>query len=472
MIVLTNNQIHIKTTTELLAMFRINSAYLADGHERDTRFINETWDGYKYICDYKGTLLGGHLPTVLQVFSNDLIKDTRKVLPTIEFWDDSFKGIYGKYTPTVFQKNAYLSMVGYIDNGLIYPRGILDMATNAGKSLVMAMAVNTLLQFSPNIKILFLFQQTELLDQLSELFIELNIQHNLLLSEVEMKRRKVKVNESGVLFAMGRTLYNNLEKYEDYLESCDCVMVDECHLFGADEMNKVLTMCNAWGRWGFSGTPFSGKTVEQQNIIMGQFGSILYTVTNQQLIEAGISAKPTISIIEYDLFGNYYDYQGALKAIINSAERNNIAYKWIKKNPHKRYLVIVEQKEHIEKLEALLQEFEPLPYHADLSSKTRKEYLRAFKEKECNVLIANGTAKHGLNVKDINVIIYLRGGKSPVWVNQIVGRGLRLKTTGEQEFDFVDVYDNKHMLRPHSEERLELYRSEGYTIKTLKDYEI
>ena len=116
----------------------------------------------------------------------------------------------------------------------------------------------------------------------------------------------------------------------------------------------------------------------------------------------------------------------------------------------------------------LLQEFNPLPMHAELTRKARTDNLQKFKDNECKVLIANGTAKHGLNVKDINCIIYLRAGKSPVWLNQIIGRGLRLKTQGEQEFDVVDPYDNIYIFRQQSDARIALYDTEGYTIKRLK----
>ena len=470
MIHIRNNDIQLDVSSTKLFPFRNATAFLADGHERTISYQQGKWDGYKYIVDHNGMMLGGHLPKVFAYMRGESITDHRVLPDGIYEWAKYLPNKLGRYTLTEFQREAFLSMCPTIGENTLFPRGIVGMATNGGKSLVMAAAVSALKKIKPNIRILIMFTQVELLDQMSDLFNELYIWHDVLLSDADMTRRKIKTDltECKILLAMSPTLYGKMADFGIYVEDYEAVMVDECHLAAAPTINKILTTCTAWARWGFSGTPFDGKSDEQINTLVSQFGPILYTVKNRTLIDAGISAEPTVYSIDYTFFGHFITHQDGLKVLINSLERNMIAYKWIKKNPNKRYLVVVELIEHIDVLMELLQEFDPLPMHAELSRKVRADNLQKFKDNECKVLIANGTAKHGLNVKDINCIIYLRAGKSPVWLNQIIGRGLRLKTQGEQEFDVVDPYDNIHIFRQQSDARIALYNSEGYTIKRLK----
>jgi superfamily II DNA or RNA helicase len=474
MIHLHNNDIQLEVSTSKLFPFRNATAFLADNHQRSRTYQQGHWDGYKYIVDHNGLMLGGHLPKVINYFRNEEIVDHRVLPDELKNWAKYLPTQLGKYTLTEFQREAFVSMVTTVGNDILFPRGIIGMATNGGKSLVIAAAVKALKEIKPNVRILLLFLQVELLDQLSELFNELHLRHDVLLSDADMAKRKITTDltQCKVLMAMTQTLYGKMADFGIYVEDYDVVMVDESHLAAAPNINAILTTCTAWGRWGFSGTPFDGKSDEQENTLVAQFGPILYKVNNRTLIDAGVSAEPTIYSVDYDFFGRFISHQDGLKVLINSLERNMIAYKWIKKNPEKRYLVVVELIEHVDVLMNLLQEFNPLPMHAELNRKTRTENLQKFKDYECTVLIANGTAKHGLNVKDINCIIYLRAGKSPVWLNQIIGRGLRLKTTGEQEFTVVDPYDNIHIFRPQSDERLKQYQVEGYDVKRIKFSEI
>ena len=474
MIHIRNNEIKLDISSNKLFPFRNATAYLADGYERTVVYQQGKWDGYNYIVDFNGLMLGGHLPKVVSYIKNEEVIDHRVLPSELNNWVNYMPIKLGKYVLTEFQQQAFVNMVPKLSNNILFPRGVIDVATNGGKSLVMAAAVKALKQINPNGKILVLFTQVELLDQMSDLFNELYIWHDVLLSDAEMVKRKIKVDLTtcNILLAMTPTLYGKMADFGIYIEDYACVLMDECHLGAAPNINKILTTCTAWGRWGFSGTPFDGKTPEKENMLIGQFGPILYSVKNKQLIEAGVSAEPTVYSVDYDFFGRFVTHLDGLKVLINSLERNMIAYQWIKKNQNKRHLVVVELIEHVDVLMNLLQEFKPLPMHAELSSKVRKENLSKFKEDECKVLIANGTAKHGLNVKDINCIIYLRAGKSPVWLNQIIGRGLRLKTTGEQEFDVVDPYDNIHIFRTQSDHRISLYSKEGYKIKRIKFNEI
>ena len=112
--------------------------------------------------------------------------------------------------------------------------------------------------------------------------------------------------------------------------------------------------------------------------------------------------------------------------------------------------------------------------HGGVSAEER-EQVREITEKEDNAIIvaSYGTCSTGINIKNINAIIFASPSKSVVRVLQSIGRGLRKSETK----DNVVVYDigddlhfksyRNHTLR-HMDERLTIYNNEKFTYKTVK----
>ncbi len=104
-----------------------------------------------------------------------------------------------------------------------------------------------------------------------------------------------------------------------------------------------------------------------------------------------------------------------------------------------------------------------------------RELIRNIVNKHTNsVLVASyGTCSTGINIKNINAIIFASPSKSVVRVLQSIGRGLRKSETK----DNVVVYDigddlrylsyRNHTLR-HMDERITIYNNERFSHKTVK----
>jgi superfamily II DNA or RNA helicase len=99
-----------------------------------------------------------------------------------------------------------------------------------------------------------------------------------------------------------------------------------------------------------------------------------------------------------------------------------------------------------------------------------REQIRHIVDKHTNsVLVASyGTCSTGINIKNINAIIFASPSKSVVRILQSIGRGLRKSSTKDSVIVF-DIGDDlrykshrNHTLK-HMDERLEIYTKENFT---------
>jgi superfamily II DNA or RNA helicase len=100
----------------------------------------------------------------------------------------------------------------------------------------------------------------------------------------------------------------------------------------------------------------------------------------------------------------------------------------------------------------------------------QRELIRNIVDKHTNsILVASyGTCSTGINIKNINAIIFASPSKSVVRILQSIGRGLR-KSDRKDKATVFDIGDNlswksyrNHTLR-HMDERLDLYTKEKFT---------
>jgi superfamily II DNA or RNA helicase len=100
----------------------------------------------------------------------------------------------------------------------------------------------------------------------------------------------------------------------------------------------------------------------------------------------------------------------------------------------------------------------------------QRELIRNIVDKHSNSLLvaSYGTCSTGINIKNINAIIFASPSKSVVRILQSIGRGLR-KSDRKDKAVVFDIGDNlswksyrNHTLR-HMDERIELYNKEKFT---------
>lgn len=266
-----------------------------------------------------------------------------------------------------------------------------------------------------------------------------------------------------------------LQKYKDameFLESIAVMIVDEAHHTSSDTWYKTLTACkNAQYRMALTGS------IDKSNAVLWQrmqaiFHDIVIKVSNQEMIDRGISAKPKITIfpilaptdISQKSYMEAYD-----SGIAKNVYRNTLIAKLAKKQYDREHgvLILVNRLEQGETISEILTQ-EKVPHYfvsGELDYDTRETEFQNMRSGKLKVMIATTIMDEGVDISGIDTLILGAGGKSLRQTLQRVGRGLRKKKTGENKIEVFDFYDltNTH-LKKHSEERRKIYASEGFEI--------
>jgi superfamily II DNA or RNA helicase len=445
-------------------------------------YKNKVWDGRKCFYDrFKEGFPIGFLYRVINKFGikQDDIDDTRKY-KHIPFAMPKLEGIELR----MYQREAIYA-------GWEYKNCLVQAATNAGKSAIMAGLIKILREE----KVLVLVHRMEIFWQLREMLEDLT----------EMDVGIVKADEyepdQYVNIAMVLTMLNRLDDHKAITEMFNAsrvIMIDECHHLQSTSFQNLLRRSPAVYRYGFSGTVQEESTYEGW-LTRQYIGDVVFNISNKELIEQGISAEPRIILfrithhvdyprmiqeIKADLIAKgklnpedpeYVQRQQIYKPLygkifkrylIENPERNAIIVREICETfKDRQVLIVVDSLEHGEILKEMIRLREPTNVEfIHGSSEFRVGSLFRFKEGNLRVLISSNIIDEGVDISRIQVLFLAGGRKSRRQILQRIGRGLRRKE-GENVVNILDFYDSDgKYLEKHSKERIKIYKKEGFEI--------
>lgn len=257
------------------------------------------------------------------------------------------------------------------------------------------------------------------------------------------------------------------EQALDYLDSVKVVIADEVHQFTAETFKDVLNhLPNARMRIGMTGTLPTDNV--KAHIFEGEFGTDKLSVTNDELISRGISTKPYICQVPIESPKNLDKKAlGALpvglpksqldlmlyqevyrQGIVHNNYRNgviaNLANKVYNSNSQGVVLIVVKSIEHgniiEEEINAVNSDINVKYLQGQDTLDRRGEVLDQVKASKVDVLIATSVIDVGVDLPNLQYLVYASGGKSPIQLLQRIGRMLRL---GKHKpyivvYDFVD----------------------------------
>lgn len=355
--------------------------------------------------------------------------------------------------------------VKVIQNALSQGRGILHCATNFGKTEVAcAIAAEFLHQTGKVPRILFLIHRKQLVVQTMERFQKhLGKQFPTTMIGAGMKE----IPNRGALIATVQTASLLLKsfRFEDFMEKCDILFIDEFHINKAWQAYRIVNRCNAPLRFGLSGT------IDKENKIkimhyMGMTGPIIAEVKNKELVDLGRSARPMIRMVEVHIDPVGGNYAASYKmGVVRSRDRNRLVIREILRYVGKNYrtLVTVARISHGLRIRKILERKTDFPVEF-LSGSTqlwkRGKVIKKFEAGKIPVLIASPIFDVGVDIPAIDAWVNAAGGKGWELVLQRLGRVLRKKEGKNRVYisDFVDFH-NEYLLQ-HSMRRVKYYRDE------------
>lgn len=311
--------------------------------------------------------------------------------------------------------------------------GLVCLATGLGKTFVAASFLRWLYETNQNLNVLILANTKALLEQFDRA-----IWSNLpkwVATHLVYDSEKPTFFEGVTLstFQSFQEFYNKLDDFH-----YDIIIVDEAHHAPADTYSTVIKKLDPKFLLGLTATPF--RTDEKD--IADIFGTPLINYSVHKAMQNGFLAK-----VEYQLFNDNIDHDWItnnsrkghtikqLNKKIFLPERDEtvceIIYKTWTERKLERGIIFCNSSEHAERIEKLLKVNFQLPVWSLTTrvkdSRERAKRLREFRIGKCSILTCYDMLNEGVDVPDVDYIVFFRVTHSRVYFLQQLGRGLRYK---------------------------------------------
>jgi superfamily II DNA or RNA helicase len=428
------------------------------------------WDGQIHYLTETGTFQGGMLEKLYA-----LAKEKGEKIRIVDNRDftgikitkvESLKGVI----PRPYQQECVNSIINNKVGNYWWPRGIWKEATNAGKTIILALLYKRL--GSP--KTILIINSTELYEQAMKELADLIDK-----SEIGYITPK-EIKWGNFMICKVATMSKRVSNYAvaAKLESYKVCIVDECDLSDNKTYKTILRkLVGTPVKVGMSGTVYVSKLakdkIKNENI-RSFFGNQIHEITNRELIDLGHSSEVeatffqgNVKVSEPGDFALEYE-----KAITKSKSRNTKVIDRVKANlKMKRYPLLVSCKyhPHVRILYRRLQEELGEEYKIDWVHHARPDRHKVvddFKDGKIDILIGSGILKRGKNFKLMTTLINAGAGLGIENTVQILGRVFR-SGRGNKKY-YEDFYDLGFYLRRHSKRRLAAVKNEK--IKVIENY--
>jgi superfamily II DNA or RNA helicase len=290
-------------------------------------------------------------------------------------------------------------------------------------------------------------------------------------------------------------VYNlHVKDNHNYFANGSCV--SNCHLFssedpgGGGELQEIMSkLINAKYRIGTTGTLKDAKV--HHMVLEGIFGKVYKVISTKEMMDQKKSAQLFIKCLQFqysDAERNLMKkktYQEEMEFLLSHQHRN----RFIRDHTlslEGNTLVLFERVEKHgkvlhEMIKANIAPGRKLFYVHGATPTEDRNQVRKITEGELDAIIvaSYGTFSTGINIRNINNIIFASPTKAKVRVLQSIGRGLRLskRKTTVTLFDYSDnlsvtnksgtMTHNNYSLQ-HFTERINFYNSEQFEYKMYK----
>ena len=368
-----------------------------------------------------------------------------------------------------------------ISHGLETKRALLLSPTASGKSLIIYCIMRYYLQTRDK-NVLIVVPTTSLVEQMASDFADYSKWDEHFNADKEIHkiysgRPKVPEDQRIVI-----TTWQSIHKlHSTWFQDYGMVIGDEAHNFKAKSLGSIMSnLREAEYRIGATGTLDGTQT--HRLVLEGHFGSTFKVTATKDLIDSGALAELKIKM----LLLKYEDsicqsmkkakYQEEVDYIVRNEKRNafirNLAldqdgntlvlFNFVDKHGKPLYNSIKEKAHERRKIFFVSGE-------TDVDDREKVRQITE-KEKDAIIVASLGTFSTGVNIKNLNNIIFASPSKSQIKILQSIGRGLR-KGDNDRETVLYDIADDLHWKQHknytlnHAAERIKIYAKEKFDYK-------
>ena len=346
-------------------------------------------------------------------------------------------------------------------------RCLLLCPTASGKSLI----IYTLVRYYHlmNLKTLILVPTTSLVEQMYSDFIDYGWKD-------EYIHRVYAGHDKGSVKPVVISTWQSLYKlHRPYFAQYGCIIGDEAHLFKAKSLTDIMTRSgDCKYRFGLTGTLDGTQT--HRLVLEGLFGKVTQVTTTKELMDNKTLAKLNIDCIvlkhteEECKRVRKYTYAEELNYIVSHKKRNIFIENLCKTIKGNTLVLFQLVDKHGVLLYNELKKLDKKVFfvYGKTTTETREKIRKIVEKEKSSLVIASyGTFSTGINIRNINNVVFASPSKSRVRVLQSIGRGLRQSET-KTSVKLFDVSDNityksrQNFTYRHFNERLNIYKQENF----------
>jgi len=412
---------------------------------KDARFVRSVkegrWDGVFHLYQkFRGqTFYTGLMSLVRDVLKKHNIQFDildRRIRPEPNLSSLNF------IPPPDYEERDYQSFT--VKRSLLFTRGILSMATGAGKTMVVAKLFGEIKTYPA----VFYVLTKDLMEQAHGVLTtclnepigkigdgEVDIKkitvctiqtaiRALNFNNVKFKIDDYKFDDEDVWDEKNINTVEQAEKVKSLIKLAKVVYMDETHHAASKTVRDVLSSSiNAYWRYGGSATPI--REDNASIVVQGMFGSKIVDINASYLIQRGDLVKPYIFMEPINSKVNLHSYSKIYEhCVVKNEEFNkhvaNTVNHLVKRGLS--VLILVQQYKQGNYLKTLIPNSEFLT--GKVNSEKRLQYINDLRAGKIT-LIATSLMDEGADVKGLDVVVMAGGGKSQCRISQRIGRCLR-----------------------------------------------
>lgn len=466
------NEVYVKIDCEPSTAYELNDYFTFDvpGAKFMPAYRNKMWDGKIRLFNTMTLTLYTGLIAYLEKFCE---ARNYKVEFDENFSTESFSikeakdfaaALNTKFPPRDYQIEAFVHAVRE-------RRGLLLSPTASGKSFIIY-----LLTRYYNRKTLIVVPTTSLIHQMASDFRDYGFTGEI----HKIYAGQDKVTDKQVVISTWQSIYKEKKSWFDEYE---VVIGDEAHNFKAKSLTSILTkMEDCKYRFGFTGSLDGTQT--HKLVLEGLFGPVRKVATTAKLIEDKHLSEFQIKaiVLEYpkdirQMIARANDYQAEMDYIVRSEARNKFIKNLTLSLEGNTLLLFQFIEKHGKPLYDMISKEADCPVffvYGGVDGEERERIRKIVTENKKSIIVASyGTFSTGVNIPNIENIIFGSPSKSRIRNLQSIGRGLR-KAEGKEIATLFDIADDiswkesKNYTLLHFMERIKIYNEEKFKYKIYK----
>ena len=429
------------------------------------------WDGkIRLFSPGSGEIYVGLLPYIKQFCSRNKIKYI--IEKGVEDERDIVRQVVRDFIRSLKPKSQGKSLrihdyqIDAVHLSVARNRALLVSPTASGKSLIIYALVRY--YHMMGLKTLILVPTTSLVEQMYSDFEDYGWSPGTYCQKIYQGHdRKV---TKDVVISTWQSVYKMPKKY---FEQFGCVIGDEAHLFKAKSLTGIMTKLHQCKyRFGLTGTLDGTQT--HQLVLEGLFGAVENITTTKKLMDKKTLADLKIKciVLKHPPIRERMTYAEELQYLVSNSSRNKFIVDLCRNIPGNTLCLFQLVEKHgkilYEQAEDIIKDRKIFFVYGGTDTGTR-ESIRSIVENEKNsIIIASyGTFSTGINIRNINNIVFASPSKSKIRVLQSIGRGLRISENKNSilVFDIADdisYKERRNFTLTHFTERINIYNEQQF----------